>query len=210
MEFPAALVGPVDGFIEFVYSFGPLAEKTLILGGTLYLAPFFALGVFLNRFEGEATRGVKTAFLSSLAVLGTIHVWSVFAEPTMQIERRTFLALGLGLTASGSLILFRDALSLAPLARIGRYSFAIYLYHMFPVMALLAVYKMIGFPNPYLGVILGGASGLALPILAQFIALRFTPGHPWIPALTLGMSVPAKKNAGTKPHRRLSKSLTRP
>ena len=32
MEFPAALVGPVDGFIEFVYSFGPLAEKTLILG----------------------------------------------------------------------------------------------------------------------------------------------------------------------------------
>lgn len=32
MEFPSSLVGPVDGFIEFVYSFGPLAEKTLILG----------------------------------------------------------------------------------------------------------------------------------------------------------------------------------
>ncbi len=32
MEFPAALVGPIDGFIEFVYSFGPLAEKTLVLG----------------------------------------------------------------------------------------------------------------------------------------------------------------------------------
>jgi len=158
----------------------------------LYLAPFFALGVFLNRFEGSATKGVKTAFLSSLILLGSIHLWGVFANPEVEIQRRTFIALGLGLTASGSLILFRSALSFAPLAQLGRYSFAIYLYHMFPVLALLAVYKTVAFPNPYLGVAAGTTLGLLMPIIAQMIAMRFTFGHPWIPAITLGLNVPGK------------------
>ncbi|WP_412545853.1 acyltransferase family protein [Maricaulis sp. MIT060901] len=160
---------------------------------TLYLAPFFALGVFLNRFEGEATRGVKTAFLSSMALLGTIHFIGVFADPSAVIERRDAMALGLGLTASGSLILFRNVLNFAPLAWIGRFSFGIYLYHMFPVMALLAVYKIMGFPDPWLGLVIGATAGLTLSIAAEIIARSLGPVMPWLPALTLGLKVSGKE-----------------
>lgn len=159
----------------------------------LYLAPFFALGVFLNRFESNATRGLKTAFLSSLALLGTIHLIGVFTDPTAVIERRNAMALGLGLTASGSLILFRNVLSCAPLAWIGRFSFGIYLYHMFPVMALLAVYKFIGFPGPWLGLAIGATAGLSLSIAAEIIAQRLGPVLPWLPTLTLGLTVAGKE-----------------
>ena len=160
---------------------------------TLYLAPFFALGVFINRFEGNATRGFKTAFLSSVALLGTLHLIGVFTDPSAVIERRNAMSLGLGLTASGSLILFRNALNFAPLAWIGRYSFGIYLYHMFPVMALLAVYKFIGFPDPWLGLAIGAMAGLSLSIAAEIIARRLGPLLPWLPTLTLGLKVSGKE-----------------
>lgn len=165
----------------------------------LYLAPFFALGVFLNRFEGEASKGVKTAFLSSLALLGTIHLIGVFTDPTAVIERRNAIALGLGLTASGSLILFRNVLNFAPLAWIGRFSFGIYLYHMFPVMALLAVYKIIGFPDPWLGLLAGTVAGLSLSIAAEIIARRLGPVLPWLPTLTLGLKVSGKEKRRHEP-----------
>ena len=32
MELPSSVTGPIDGVIEFVYSFGPLLENTVILG----------------------------------------------------------------------------------------------------------------------------------------------------------------------------------
>lgn len=195
--FPNARLQVATGFLAvtsalFLTDFGRGIEW-LSFDRTLYLAPFFALGVFLNRFEGEATKGVKTAFLSSLALLGTLHLIGVFTDPSAVIERRNAMALGLGLTASGSLILFRDALKFAPLAWIGRFSFGIYLYHMFPVMALLAAYKVIGFPDPWLGLVVGTAVGLSLSIAAEIIARRLGPVLPWLPALTLGLKISRKE-----------------
>jgi hypothetical protein len=32
MELPSAVTGPVDAAIEFIYSFGPLVEHTVVLG----------------------------------------------------------------------------------------------------------------------------------------------------------------------------------
>ena len=32
MELPSAITGPVDAAIEFIYSFGPLVEHTVVLG----------------------------------------------------------------------------------------------------------------------------------------------------------------------------------
>ena len=32
MEFPPALAAPIDGVLEFIYSFGPSVEHTVVLG----------------------------------------------------------------------------------------------------------------------------------------------------------------------------------
>ena len=32
MELPSAVTGAIDGAIEFIYSFGPLVEHTVVLG----------------------------------------------------------------------------------------------------------------------------------------------------------------------------------
>ena len=32
MEFPPSLVAPIDGLLEFIYSFGPLVEPSVVLG----------------------------------------------------------------------------------------------------------------------------------------------------------------------------------
>lgn len=32
MELPSSVTGPIDGVIEFIYSFGPILENTVILG----------------------------------------------------------------------------------------------------------------------------------------------------------------------------------
>ena len=35
MELPSAVTGAIDGAIEFIYSFGPLVEHTVVLGKSI-------------------------------------------------------------------------------------------------------------------------------------------------------------------------------
>lgn len=147
----------------------------------LYLAPFFAFGLLLARLSGPAARRAGFACLAVGAVLFAIHAVQVFDEPSREIARRTAMALGLGLTMSGALLAFR--VSVAPLAVIGTRSFAIYLYHLFAVMGLQMTYHLTGWPNPWLGLVLGLAAGIGAPIVLEAVVLRL--GGP-LPLIMLG------------------------
>ena len=45
MELPSAVTAPIDGALEFIYSFGPLVEYTVVLG---------KLSQFKNRMRLDA------------------------------------------------------------------------------------------------------------------------------------------------------------
>ena len=55
MELPSSITGPIDGLLEFIYSFGPSVETTVVLGmsfqleneGILFVV--FTLGGLLRR-----------------------------------------------------------------------------------------------------------------------------------------------------------------
>lgn len=152
------------------------------LDRAIYLAPFFGFGLIAARLEPRAAMRVGLACAGLALTLFVLHALTVFAEPDRDIARRTAMALGLGLSLGGTLLAFR--FTLGPLARIGAYSFSIYLYHLFAVMGLQLAYQLIGRPDPWAGLALGLAAGIAAPIVLHEIVLRV--GGP-LPMVMLGL-----------------------
>lgn len=152
------------------------------LDRALYLAPFFGFGLLLARLSPGAVKRIGLVCLALGAILFTLHAAQVLAEPSRDIARRTAMALGVGLTMSGTLLAFR--FSVAPLAFAGRRSFTIYLYHLFAVMGFQLVYHVTGWPNPWLGLALGLIAGIAAPIVLHALVLRL--GGP-LPLMMLGL-----------------------
>lgn len=164
---------------------------------TPYLAPFFALGLMINRMElakvGQLPRQlVSTALVGGLAILLAIHAWFVLSDPGHELLRRDFVALGLGLCFSGALIMHRFAIK--PLAWLGQYSFSIYLYHMFGALGLQMVYNFIGLPDASIGLALGMIAGLGAPVVFQMLTMRVGG---FAPVLALGLKSP--RTPGSQP-----------
>ena len=156
----------------------------LSLDRAIYLAPFFFLGLAVNRITPEMAKKAGWFMAGVAAFLFAVHAWMEFTDPAQTILRRSVMGIGLGLTLSGALLVNR--LGFAPLAAIGRYSFAIYLYHMFAIMGLQLAYDIVFRPDPMIGFALGVATGIAFPILAHVIAMRVGAVLPLIPMVTLG------------------------
>lgn len=170
---------------------------------TPYLAPFFALGLVINRMElakvGPLPRRlVSTVLIGGLVSMFAVHAYIVLSDPGHELLRRDFVALGLGLCFSGALIMHR--FNVAPLAWIGQYSFSIYLYHMFGALGLQMVYNYIGMPDASLGLALGMIAGLGAPIVFQIVTLRVGG---IAPVLALGLksrrSKPPRAAAAPRP-----------
>jgi fucose 4-O-acetylase-like acetyltransferase len=165
----------------------PIAEgvQVMSLDRAFYLAPFFLGGVFLNRLGSDLPRmaawGIAVATLIGLA----IHSVDTIREPGLTLDRRTLVGLFLALGLSSSLVMFRFRAGW--LETIGRYSYSIYLYHIFAVFGLQAAYDMFGFPGATIGLALGVGLGLALPMMAEEIARFAGRFLPWVPVLTLGV-----------------------
>lgn len=155
--------------IAFVSPLGREVEW-MSLDRAIYLAPFFGLGLLLARLEPRAAVRVGLTCAAVGLTLFAVHSMTVLAEPDRDIARRTVIALGLGLALSGTLLAFR--FSVPTLARIGAYSFSIYLYHLFAVMGLQMAYQIIARPDPWLGLALGLTAGIAAPIVLHEIVLR--------------------------------------
>lgn len=154
---------------------------------TPYLAPFFALGLVINRMEmakvAQLPRQlVSTVLIGGLVSMLAVHAYIVVSDPGHELLRRDFVALGLGLCFSGALIMHR--FTIAPLAWLGQYSFSIYLYHMFGALGLQMVYNYIGLPDPAIGLALGMIAGLGAPVVFQMMTLRVGG---FAPVLALGL-----------------------
>lgn len=158
------------------------------IGGALYLAPFFLLGVGLRRFELPKSKALLA--VSWLAFLhGVLHQqWAWFSGDPTRLDGSGLV----GLTASlgAAVLLFAHRRSVPALAWLGTYAYSIYLFHVFGTApARIAIAKVLGHsafdPTPILlGVSL--LAGLLLPIVLERALRR----HPWTSLLFLGLRAP--------------------
>lgn len=173
--------------LAFLSPFGQGIEA-LSFDRMLYLLPFFAFGLVLHRMQPEIPRTLIAVLLGGLIILFTLNALDVFADPARAISRRTAMALSLGVVFSGFLLVLRPRF--APLAWIGRFSFTIFLYHLFAVEALQWLYASIGRPPAYIGLALGVTAGIACPIVFHLVTLRL--GR-WPARITLGLDPQSAK-----------------
>jgi fucose 4-O-acetylase-like acetyltransferase len=138
-----------------------------VLGAT-YLLPTFLLGVGLTRLQWDARQEHRKVGVLCL-VLGTALVaWQMLQGPALERFSAPMLLAGL-LLASGFWSLgWRNAL----LARIGDYSFAIYLFHVFFTSATRMVLHAVNLDTHLLVLLLSVPTGIVGPAVLQYLIAR--------------------------------------
>lgn len=164
-----------------VAHYSPRAEFFSIWGYE-YLLPFFFLGCGLRRFPdllaGRGPRWFVAACL--LAGLG-VQVLAWFGLAAVPLESTGWLGLLVGVT--GTTLLLRSQSCFSPFARIGKYSFTVYLLHVFGTAGGRIVLLRLGVHAPAL-LILGSLTfGIAGPIMAH----RLLEHYRWTRLLILGL-----------------------
>ncbi|MEX5730252.1 fucose 4-O-acetylase-like acetyltransferase [Rhodovulum iodosum] len=168
------------------------------INNALFLMAFFMAGHLLAR--GDGGRGAGARMLGAAAVAAAVLLGAALALGVVETggELRRGLALGIGMMSCLGLYFLRPRQAL--LARLGRQSYAIYLFHVFftagTVSALKAIWPDI---DPVAALLPVFCAGLFGPILAQkalqetryggflFLGLRLRPGRPAVaPALGQG------------------------
>lgn len=131
------------------------------------LLPFFALGVFLQRF-GDAIRhpgiviGIGIIFVAAFG----FQQWTWFAG--REDLQTTFLRLAVGISGCTLLVLSRVRWS--PLAYLGTFAYTIYLYHIFFTSAARRALSMVGVESVLLHCIFGIAAAVAGCIAVHQVA----------------------------------------
>ncbi|WP_169336744.1 acyltransferase family protein [Woodsholea maritima] len=151
------------------YATGVLEEVNFLsLGRALYLAPYFFGGILIWRLRQHLSHRVIFTAAIVASLLWAIHISQILHDPLFEAVRRGPFALGLGLIGAGALLGLRG--SVPVMSTLGRYSFAIYLYHWFAIQGVIFVYDFTGRPGDYAALAIGLSAGLFAPILAQILA----------------------------------------
>lgn len=152
----------------------PLETNSFLsLGGALYLLPYFLAGLATFRFNLAGRPVLLTGVAALVSAALVIHGWRVAHLPHEMVAARvTVLSLVIG--AGGSLLLLRSVPDNTFLARIGSASFAIFLFHIFFVVAARTALGKLGAPPLPLQIAAGLAAGLAGPMLLETVLMRWS------------------------------------
>jgi peptidoglycan/LPS O-acetylase OafA/YrhL len=152
----------------------------LAIEGTLYLLPYFLVGLAVSRFgiwmrlEGWSARAL-------LLLLAWLAVWQL-GMPTFHNDRRTALTLLAGLALCGLVLGLR--LRSGWLERLGHSSYPIFLYHIFFTAASRIALDRLGLESLQLKLLAGLTLGLVGPLLVERLASR----QDWSALWLLGQS----------------------
>jgi peptidoglycan/LPS O-acetylase OafA/YrhL len=153
----------------------------LSLDGAIYLMPYFLTGLLFSRFSlvhHLAKTWVRLA-LAALALVAAVSMGMPVPNPDRRGVAMLLVGLSLCMLCLGSGLVFPW------LARIGRYSYAIYLFHVFFTAATRMALHRIGLDQQALNLSLGLLMGLGGPILIEYLV----GGFKWPALLLLGRSV---------------------
>jgi peptidoglycan/LPS O-acetylase OafA/YrhL len=162
-----ARFGLVFSGAVLLYLYVP-GTRWLAIDGAIYLFPYFLAGLFLIRFDRRGLLHARSATL----MLGAVVIACMFRAwpPAQDVDRNTILALGVGLASC--LLLWSLKIKVEWLARIGAYSYAIFLFHVFFAAAARIALWQIGIRNIGVDIGLGVVLGLLGPIVVEEIALK--------------------------------------
>ncbi|MDR0958974.1 MAG: acyltransferase [Propionibacteriaceae bacterium] len=151
--------------------------------------PFFLVGRALCWFDGGTGRA-GWVFLATAIVLFLARFADIFLDVDLTALQSGILGTLLGLSGIAALICFRQRLTWAPLARLGYFSFAIYLLHVFGVAGSRVALSALGVENEVAVFVTGLICGIALPVVFEVTLGRIS----WISWAFLGQRayVPAK------------------
>lgn len=143
----------------------------LSINGAAFLAPFFFIGIAARRFIGELTPRWTWLLLVILVAAFALHAYNVATMPPhMGARRGTWLSLAIGGIAP--LLLIGHVPRVALLARIGASSFAIFLFHIFFIVAMRMLLQKLGIDNFAVHLVAGLAAAIAGPMLLEALLAR--------------------------------------
>jgi surface polysaccharide O-acyltransferase-like enzyme len=150
------------------------------ISGMFYLLPYFVAGMGMELFHWQPARFRRlVASAIGLACLGIASLWAV---PGSGANRFTIVMLLLGLMSSAALWLWRPQVPW--LARLGDYSYAVFLFHVFFTAAARIVLNGIGIHSLSVQILAGLAAGMAGPIVVHRLLVHWE----WPRFLVLGMA----------------------
>lgn len=144
----------------------PFPFNVFSINGAIRLAPFFLIGYGIARFWPEPTRprwlllGVSVGLFAARAI-------QILFEVALPSAIDKGLGITLGLCGITTLIAFRAELGWRPLARLGYFSFSIYLLHVFGTAPARIFLEHLGVATEMRTFVLCLVMGLALPILFE-------------------------------------------
>ncbi|WP_016745176.1 acyltransferase family protein [Rhizorhabdus wittichii] len=143
----------------------------LSINGAAFLAPFFFIGIAARRFIGPLSPGWTLALLAILVVAFALHIHNVATlPPHMGARRGTWLSLLIG--GITPLLLVAHVPRVALLARIGHASFAIFLFHIFFIVAMRMLLRAIGIEDFAIHLLAGLAAAIAGPMLLETLLAK--------------------------------------
>jgi peptidoglycan/LPS O-acetylase OafA/YrhL len=160
---------------------------TFSINGTLYIAPFFLLGMGINRFSKFFNDRIVVV-ISLLIIISGMALQQLYWYQVTDYNpgRRSLLILLM--SCSAIIILFHFRRNVRFLSWLGFYSYAIYLFHVFGGAGSRILFTSLGLSSKPLLFISGMIFGLMIPILAEAIILRFA----WLKFLLLGLRTKKK------------------
>lgn len=137
------------------------------LAGAVYLFPFVLFGLWCGRFAAGEKRDQRVQLKFGVLVVVVAGLHAVFVGQALPgVQSLTALALGCG----ACLVLLKSGMGSAPLAWLGRHSFAIFLFHAVGSAGSRILLTKLGLTSLYVLVPAGMVAGLALSVwLAQQI-----------------------------------------
>lgn len=169
------------------------------LPGFFQLLPFFLFGLGLFRFRAALTTPLAIRVYAVTAIVGlTIHQMMWFGWAHLSNTEYNLLVLFTVYGTQG--LLFRFRRTVPALATLGRWSFAIYLFHPMAISIAARLAASAHLTNIHLLYALKIAIGLAIPVLLAWAARRVA----WLNLLLLGERTPRGPTLGAR-----SASVTR-
>lgn len=141
----------------------PINSRYFALSGALYLLPFFLAGMYVKRFN------ISPQPMLGLALLAMVSITLVTISPNFHVSKydRDALVLIVGVAACLGLLSF--GWKSVPLAFIGRFSYSIYIYHVFFTAGCRIVLLKLGIESLTPLILISLLGGLLGPIITELL-----------------------------------------
>jgi len=150
--------------------------------GSLYLSPFFLLGMGLQRFHHKILLKPVLVALAVLFITGTV-LQQLNWFGLVDLERQRHGWLGVMVGVSGICLLFYLRKPVSWLAKIGYFAYGIFLFHVFGTAGSRIVLRSMGVESAMVLFMSGVVAGVGIPIIIEVMVRH----HPAARRLLLGL-----------------------